>query len=547
MKTIKDILLESRENDFFEKVEPFSRFIQKKENKSLSPDFLKWFEKSLEEQIFQFGKLQYLYFKKGPGFGAVGEERTATSFIRALDKIPARSEINIQQMSYFHSQIEEIDAEYGYPDSKFLEQELKRLYFKFVEVDVMVENNVWINRMLEWMGSSNRYEFALRTEGFIMYFGKESIQKSKINNKLIEIRTLENEIARTPLANLNIAASNFGEFILLRKCAFESSFYNSWCSLYSDLNEVSQIRLHDYTNISIMIRYFALTAYGFRSLEKAEKGSKKFIDEAVEGTVWHEIGHSISLDENLNLQNHHKGLVSSLPNTTNHFAIALKEAMADWAPTMDGVSGPIMNLIQISEKDYEKAQRMLFVYLSDYWFLNPDNDFLSKMTDLILSLLMPFINSDREIDFQEIKNNHDEIYKFLEDHFKEVSDMLLEVIESASFNISDYLAVNINFINKQLTEMLKPVLNKEDLEGCKETSLFWQHVINSLESHSPESNIHFQECLKNYDEKFNSELLKYLSGKDALAANSSNLREYVVESMKRKGFYSSKEVNPTLQ
>ncbi|MBL0265232.1 MAG: hypothetical protein IPQ05_15545, partial [Leptospiraceae bacterium] len=539
MKTIKDILLETRENDFFEKVQPFSRFILKKENKSLSLDFLKWFEKSIEGQIFKFGKLQYLYFKKGPGFGAVGEERTAKSLIRALDKIPARSKINIQQISSFHSQIEEIDAEYGYPDSDFLKQELKQLYFKFMEVEVMVEDHLWINRMLEWMGSSNRYEFALRTEGFIMFFGKETIQKSKINNKLIEIRTLENELARTPLANLNIAASNFGEFILLRKCAFESSFYNSWCSLYSDLNEVSLVRPHDYTNISIMIRYFALTAYGFLSLEEAEKGSKKFIDEVVEGTLWHEIGHSISLDENLNLQNHHKGLVSSLPNTTNHSAIALKEAMADWAPTMDGVSGPIMNLIQISEKDYEKAQRMLFVYLSDYWFLNPDNDFLSKMTDLILSLLMPFINSDREIDFQEIKKNHDEIYKFLEDHFKEVSDKLLEVIESASSKASDDLSVTFTFISKRLAEMLNPVLKKEDLEGCKETTLFWQHVINSLESHSPESNIHFQECLKNYDTKFNSDLLQFISKKDALAAKSSNLREYVVESMKRKGFYSS--------
>ncbi|MBK9502126.1 MAG: hypothetical protein IPO06_22665 [Leptospiraceae bacterium] len=169
------------------------------------------------------------------------------------------------------------------------------------------------------------------------------------------------------------------------------------------------------------------------------------------------------------------------------------------------------------------------------------------MTDLILSLLMPFINSDREIDFQEIKNNHDEIYKFLEDHFKEVSDKLLEVIESASFKASDDLSVNFTFISKRLAEMLNPVLKKEDLEGCKETSLFWQHVINSLESHSPESNIHFQECLKNYDEKFNSDLLQFISKKDALAAKSSNLREYVVESMKRKGFYSSKGVNPSLQ
>lgn len=542
MNNYEELVELSRQKDFFKETDSPEVFFKKKKFLFKPADFCAWFEQLLIDQIFEFGKLQYLYFQKADAFGEAGELRTAISFCRALYQIPASSEVTQLDANRFQDEMAAFDEKHKFPEAKQLENELKNLYFYFGKTKVMIEDYSWVNQVLEWLGSPHRYSHAFLADGWVMRFGKQKFLR-KVRNKKIgdfDIVILETELARTPLAYLSIAASNFETHTMVRKVSCETIFYNKWHSFYqTERFEREWLWSHDYSNIREMIKLRALKAYQYQTLQDLEKDRERFVLEMIEGIVWHEIGHAISLRCNPTFEKHHEALVSALSNTSNYSAVVLKEALADWAEEFDGMSGPILYLANLAEKDYAKAKRMLYVYLSDYWFLDVGEEFMGKSTDIIVALLMPFIASNGEINFKKMKEAHAKLYPFLSENFRLISDLLLKILDDASFKMSEHMMVNFTYIKKQIASVLRPIIRRESkmLEECEDSTFFWQSIFSVLKSLSPESHKKFHQQLSDFNQILDQKLLLYLSEWDSMAAQCIDLRTYVIESMKRIDFY----------
>src|SRR5690606_26330155 len=149
---------------------------------------------------------------------------------------------------------------------------------------------------------------------------------------------------------------------------------------------------------------------GVKNLEELTAKKDLFIDEMVEGIVWHELGHEISLEHNPLIDPVTTNLGAALGSFGSNAIVVLKEALADWAPEEDGISGPILEFAQIAKTDYLKAKRMLYVYLSDYWFLDFGEEFMGETTDIIVPLITQFVDAKGDFKFENVMKNHKEIF-----------------------------------------------------------------------------------------------------------------------------------------
>jgi hypothetical protein len=527
MRKYKRIMEVIRKDFFINNVEEAEYFLKKRRYHFTKDELRLWFENTLKEQILELGKLQYLYFQKAKAFGEIGEWRLSDSFCRALYELPNDREIKSEDISCFYNAMRKFDEKKKYPDSQKLKQELKNPYYIFEKMKVDINDSTWINKVLGWIGSSSLYKYTNSSEGFEILFGAKRIyRKFKINNEIDhDIFILEAELARTPLAHLSIVGHNLDNYILLRKVAFERVFYHKWYVRFngSQFNNLWSF-LGEYDNICETIKICSLREYQIHNLADMEKNKELFIQETIEGVVYHEIGHKISLFCNSSFDKlHYSRMISSITRCTNYSAKAITEALADWSVEFEGTSGTILFLAKLAESDSCKARRMLLVYMSDYWFLHYENNFMHLYTDIALSLLMPFMD-EFIINFKKIKKVNIIIYNFLCENYKDISDSLLKILKEATFNEPDltqgeevnYECLKRKFGNKYISN----ISNETDrMNESERYDSFWETAFSSCSTETSNT-IHRE--LTDFDLVFEEKLLKFLSQWDPLQAECFN-------------------------
>lgn len=521
-------------------IKSFSDFLIKNKIPFKAQELVNYVDEQMVEQVHYLGKMQYLLMEKTDDFTEAGEQRVAISFCRSLLNIPAHREVTQLDANLFREELSNFQEKLGNVSAESLKNRLKQACIEMFGQKVSITDYDLINQFLKLIGSKNTFSYAHKNSGFALMYGEQIPipgVTQKFRSKVILLQ--KTELARTPALILSMVASSYPYGVVIRHASCETIFYNKWHSFFETSEfEKELLQSHDYSNIREAIKKRALEVYGYGNTEQVERGKEHFIDEMVEGVIWHELGHSISLDEDKFIETRLAKLNSTLSSFGNESVTVLKEALADWAPSVDGVCGPIWHFIQLAKKDYVKAKRMVYVYLSDYWFLDVGEDFMGITTDIIVGVLLPFIDEHGEIDFKKMEEQHQSIFNYFIKSYRAAGELLLKVYENSKFQISEQQTINFDVIRKQLLEIYRddPELSSTTVKALEDTSSFWMNMQGYLKKFAPSDHKKLLKTISEFSKKFCEDLLRKISGGKSAQYNNS-LRTFVVESMKQKGFY----------
>lgn len=513
----------------------------KKKSISISSEEIKIFlEESLKRQITHFAKNQYLLMEKKDDFGDAGEQRVAISFCRVLLNIPANREVTQVDANLFREEITKQDELLGKPSADKLSRMIKQTKLNVFGKDFDFEDSDLVNQIFEFVGSDLRVSYAGKGGVQSFLYGKQKTIKGYDKKyKNLSVLLQQNEVARTPYFILSMAASSYPWGTLIRHESCETIFYNKWYSYFETSDFERDLLLsHDYSNIREAIKKKAFVDYGINSKADIDKKKDLFIDEMIEGIVWHELGHEISLEDNPLIDRPTANLGSAIGSFGNNAITVLKEALADWAPLKDEISGPILNFARLAKTDYQKAKRMIYVYLSDYWFLDFGEEFMGETTDIIVPLLTQFMNAEGDFEFNKLEKVHQEIYEYLSKKYKEGIAGIKNIIQSAKFQMNSSLLTTYQTLEVELIKLYRkdPAFKDVPDETITSYSAFWVNILGYLKKFAPADYEKFQQYLKDYTKKFNIDLLNKLTG--GKSENfSGNIRDYVIKRMKHIGCY----------
>ena len=268
------------------------KYIVSKGLKQYSPeDVTQVVEKYIQEQIMDIAKKQYLLMEKSDHFGEPGEQRVAISFCRVLLNIPASREVTQLDANLFRESLSAFDEKLGNPSVEKLKKELHVPGFEIWGKKYLISQDDEINQILKFIGSKQLLRFSFAQDGLEYILGEEapiSGVHRKFRDKTVILKKAET--ARSPLNILSMVAAASPLGTLIREASCETIFYNKWHSFYETSDfEKELLQSHDYSNIREAIKDKALKAYGFNNQAEVVAGKSLFIDEMVEGVVWHEL------------------------------------------------------------------------------------------------------------------------------------------------------------------------------------------------------------------------------------------------------------------
>jgi hypothetical protein len=545
-------------------------------------------EAYLHNEIHRMAALQYYLMEKKDHWGELGEQRVAITYCRLLLKIPHHEEVTQEHANAFREELEKLQQPFvGVPIDELekMEEDMK--------CDLLGRQVEWfkeeeINGMLEFLGSPFRI-----IVGFLGTFRSVIYGPAKVTF-LDEYRVTEflEETARTPAAVLSIAAVVGGKHVCLRHESCHTIFANKWQSYFEYQSiDASNEHLDRESATGEAFKAKALAAYGCKSAEDVAKIRPQFIEEMLEGLIWHEVGHGIVLNSLITADESAFG--EALAVLGNNIVAVMKEFLADWAPARPAgllpekleenfqkkfpgrvvdkkedlrkyldeaefnqlkraflsepqdaesigkhIRGPLRHIVNIARTSAEgasKATRMLYVYLSDNWFLSSGSDNFNNHTDVLVSFLLPYIKTNAQFDFELWSQDLPLMFARVLEHYLKIVSTLEKMLKAAHF---DYENGHLSFAEYAVPVRAK-VHSRES--GLKEDSMeflvpFYAEMLENLNQTNPVLLSEIQEVLTNENQKFHKAHLSWLKGEPESEFSELALREYLLGELKEKGF-----------
>jgi hypothetical protein len=182
-----------------------------------------------------------------------------------------------------------------------------------------------------------------------------------------------------------------------------------------------------------------------------------FFREMQDGIAWHEIGHLISFTDMDPIHNVFRN------RTGGAFKIGhvLMEALADYAPIRNQQKGAFVRFVELAATDVMQATRNLYVYMSDNWFLDEnEEEYMGLMSNVLVALAMYFIDDDGSVDFHRMADEHEKIYVFMLKRFGILCNKLLDVIRHSRYKIDTCQLDYIDLV-KEILDTIRYPQNKK--------------------------------------------------------------------------------------
>ena len=130
-----------------------------------------------------------------------------------------------------------------------------------------------------------------------------------------------------------------------------------------------------------------------------------------------------------------KKLYNYYPETIEYH---ITEALADIAPKKGAMNSVFTNIYAVSKKDKTKATILFYLYLSDVWFYETEHIHMYDYSNIILTLMVNAINSDKSINFDYLNDiSNSDIISFLITFITDQFSMLLNQIKTIQVNTVD--------------------------------------------------------------------------------------------------------------
>ncbi|MFC1518067.1 hypothetical protein ACFL5G_05895 [Candidatus Margulisiibacteriota bacterium] len=490
---------------------------------------------SIRRQIQELALLQFLLMEKKNDYGQMGEQRVAISFCRNILDIPPKREVNQDDADLFREKIDIYEKKLNISASAKLQEKVSAFTVDLLGEKYSLAKNDELNMILDFLGVPYRLFVGTMKTEFSFIYGK--IEPKEIAGKKVNI--IGKEIVRSPHYVLSIAAGQGSAGIFIRHESCETIFYNKWASFFNVSSFEKKLYLaHPHSAIREGLKEQALKHYGITSTEQAENSKELFIQEMIEGIFYHEIGHLIGEEGKVPLEEAMIG--KSRGVVGDDIVVVLKEAIADWSPQQGKASGPVWAFLQKAKKDETKASRLFYVYLSDNWFIDSDDEFMGIQTDVLCSLILAFIGKEGVIDFKQMQQEFPKYYEFVLNIYiktlSQVNQILLEGVYMAGIH-----RINFETLEKELVK----VYAKEHPEVTRETlrtkPSYWIHLIGLASKFSPDVQKKIDEYIKESSLGVKREILNLVSAGQADKYQGS-LRQYILDKMAMIGIYKQQKL-----
>ncbi|MGE4170672.1 MAG: hypothetical protein AB7F28_08155 [Candidatus Margulisiibacteriota bacterium] len=365
-------------------------------------EFIQKTETQLYDQLFYFAHLMYRLMELSGDWGDAGEQHVKLSFCRCLLKLDPTERLTHTHTWQFALNLEQNYKQLGL--NKWSEDELETQFedyeFTLWNQPFTLHDCAELNKVLRYIGS------AWFVQGGYYGHDKEMIIGLGRATQLGDyaIVHFEKEIMRTPNTVVAMAAVIGDKEIFVREESLITIFHEKWMPVlgYSQQEE-ALLPLSKARNISEGIKRRTIALYEAKTPEALAQKSAEFIADLGETVLYHELGHGIIQHTVLPAD---CGAFSEATKVMGENVFtAILEFLADFAPQNPPLRGPLYNMALVAQTDLERATRMFWMYFSDTWFFDTQEDYMYLYSDLMALSLLRYVRDDASIDFARIEHD----------------------------------------------------------------------------------------------------------------------------------------------
>ncbi|MFC1616807.1 hypothetical protein ACFL2K_01145 [Candidatus Margulisiibacteriota bacterium] len=513
-------------------------------------DALEQLTKTAENEIFKqvrfLAYLIYYIMETSGDWGEAGEQQIKISFCRNLLQKDPRIQLSQEDAFNFLSKVEEtikklkIDA---FP-LDMAKNKYKNHQFSLLGQRFSSYKTSDINRILRFCGSKRFLQGGFYGDDKEFIFGEGDFE----HQFGYDVIYLDKELARTPNNIVAMAAIIGNREIYIRKESLKIIFAQKWLEIFNyDEAEIEDIKSDIYRNISEGIKWKTLSLFNVSNKKSLEKIENQFIEEMGETILYHEFGHGLTQHDLLPTENAAIGEATKIFG--ENIYTSMLEFMADFAPNYQKIIGPIQNMIRISKKDKAKASRMYYMYLSDTWFFDTDDEYMFIYSDLMALLLLKYIEPNQEIDFSKLEENilynpnkspddKPSMFERILDLFVLDTNEIKAIAEDANFKLLDK-KLKYNEIRQLMINQFKQNDGFVEADSYEFLVPYWTNMLGYISSISDSEG-----KLKKYLEKQEKTILKKMlilsAGKKEAEKFEYNHRHFLTNRLKSLGIIQYK-------
>jgi hypothetical protein len=480
----------------------------------------------LYRQLRNLSLAMYLSMEKNNNWESMGEQRVSISFCRNILNIPNDREATQFDADRFRRILDAYDTSLG----KKSGDEMAR-YCKEKTVSFFGKDFYWFSELREFIKLFDAdYYFYSRSGSY----GAEFIFGKTVWTQIDDtpVYTFLNEYIRSPGKNCLSIAGRAPSPMQIRRVALEVICFNKWQGLFRTTKaECRRYSRHPNSAIREELKRKAMAWYGITGPDDFLKYKDQWVDLMADGVIWHEFGHQISQSD----MNPVRRAFYHANSQDENVSCALGELLAEWAPVRGGKKGAIARFLETAGSDIKTAASNFYMFFSDNWYVDEEEEFLALRSNTYLGLGLYFIEPDGSVNFERMAREHGHIYKFLLDIFHRIMETFFDFLLHTDLR-KDGQRISYDDAEEGILKHRQEKNPDLGADKMKEDISYWEGILDYLKA-SEKGWKQFQALMDEQAALLEHEVLVLVTGGNIMKYENS-LRRYIVDRCREIGMYN---------
>lgn len=524
-----------------EKMILLSEYLEKKSDLKNIPKIIDDLDMIVEHTVYgyvqYYATAQYLYMKKSNNWSEAGQDRVRNSFFSVLLEKKSNEELSYSDFELGEACVTET-ADVHHLTNKNeseLQDIIKNPNIRVFDMQFSFTETERLNKLLQILGSNRRVMMGLSGEFITMIFGVANSNKYHT----YDIYQFYQEEMRTPNAVSYIVAVIDQNQIAIRREVCEYIFYKKWIPAVEVDSFMYGFMGNDSENkVSEGIKKKVFECFSVEKEDDLIGVKEDFITKMVENFSYHEIAHNLL--EDFNLTEEEIAIVNAISSIEENVLTVANEVLTEWMPTTMHLKGPLQNIVDIAVKrnDVESAKKLLYIYMSDGWFLDTDTEFMYSYSYIMFSAFINFFDEDNSFDFVELFGQLKTIFDFFLDWFRNTISEILVFVKQTTYKDTKGSLLSYSEFSEKIKRISSLLCSDKDNTEEQQLNNFWLNFFAQVNALNPDivrkigliiserSKILYRDCVYKFGSQEESE--KY--GED--------IRSFVIDRMIKAGFES---------
>ncbi len=512
---------------------------------------VRFLEKSLYDQVFYIAHLQYHLMQISNDWGDVGEQQIKIAFSRCLLNISSQEPIDYSHAAEFENLVEKNLNDLGIKSMSVgvTQSQYELSFLKLLGREFKANPGEKISEILAFAGSKYRVQSRPFKKGFSYIFG-EMLTKTKAE---YTIHFIVKEWIRTPSYVMANAALVSDHTIYMREESLRTVFVQKWVQALEDNWMYNhQIKTNLYWNVSHAIKKTTLDLFAVKTADDLKAHQKQFIGDMRETIMYHEIGHGITKDYIFPYES-----IAIAQGIDHYHKLSgyegLIEFLSDFSPAVHGLHGPYWNMIQIAKTNKIRAERMFYMYLSDVFFYDTEDEYMYAYSDFMCMMALRYIGPDKQVDFAKMekdlfyvssengqiqlaKHAKTSLFQRLAELFWTDIDSIKQLVKGLKFTLST--EKDFNYIKGLWLQETRKYFKFATDQDTVFLSSFWVNVFSYIDHFSKESTPKVKALLEKQNKTVAAKIMVTMCGRKVAEEYGFDARRYVMDTFKKHGFVS---------